>query len=138
MAETHGMNAAEVMEACADGVRAAERDTGVRANIIGILSRTYGIETCMKELDAILAHRDHIVAVDLAGDEAGYPADPVSYTHLTLPTVHKVSGLLFMTLAQSASDMGSAPLKIPPWWITWWPTISGWSPVQLQICTSVR
>ena len=66
MAESHGMDPAEVMEACADGVRAAERDTGVRVNIIGILSRTYGAETCMKELDAILAHRDHIVAVDLA------------------------------------------------------------------------
>jgi len=74
MAESHGMDPAEVMEACADGVRAAERDTGVRANIIGILSRTYGAETCMKELDAILAHRDHIVAVDLAGDELRYPA----------------------------------------------------------------
>lgn len=75
MAESHGMNPAEVMEACADGVRAAERDTGVRANIIGILSRTYGVEDCMKELDAILAHRDHIVGVDLAGDELRYPAD---------------------------------------------------------------
>lgn len=74
MAESHGMDPIEVMEACADGVRAAERDTGVRANIIGILSRTYGVETCMKELDAILAHRDHIVAVDLAGDEFQYPA----------------------------------------------------------------
>lgn len=74
MAETHGMDPAEVMEACADGIRAAERDTGVRANIIGILSRTYGVETCVKELDAILAHRDHIVAVDLAGDEQNFPA----------------------------------------------------------------
>jgi adenosine deaminase len=74
MAESHGMDPAEVMEACADGVRAAERDMGIRANIIGILSRTYGVETCMRELDAILAHRDHIVAVDLAGDEAGFPA----------------------------------------------------------------
>jgi len=74
MAETHAMDPAEVMEACADGIRAAECDTGVRANIIGILSRTYGVETCMQELDAILAHRDHIVAVDLAGDEARFPA----------------------------------------------------------------
>jgi adenosine deaminase len=74
MAESHGMDPAEVMEACADGVRAAERDTGVRANIIGILSRTYGVDACMKELDAILAHRDHIVGVDLAGDEHRYPA----------------------------------------------------------------
>jgi adenosine deaminase len=62
------------MEACADGIRAAERDTGVRANIIGILSRTYGVEACMEELDAILAHRDHIVAVDLAGNEPEFPA----------------------------------------------------------------
>ncbi len=74
MAQSHGMHPAEVMEACADGIRAAERDTGVRANIIGILSRTYGVEACMQELDAILAHRDHIVAVDLAGDEFNYPA----------------------------------------------------------------
>ena len=73
MAETHGMHPAEVMEACADGIRAGERDTGVRANIIGILSRTYGADICLQELDAILAHRDHIVAVDLAGDEAGFP-----------------------------------------------------------------
>jgi len=74
MADAHPMDPAEVMEACADGIRAAERDTGVRVNIIGILSRTYGTDICMKELDAILAHRDHIVGVDLAGDEVGYPA----------------------------------------------------------------
>jgi len=74
MAESHGMDPIEVMEACADGIRAAERDTGVRANIIGILSRTYGADICMRELDAILTHRDHIVGVDLAGDEYRYPA----------------------------------------------------------------
>ncbi len=74
MAQSHGMDPREVMEACADGVRAAERDTGIRANIIGILSRTYGVEACMQELEAILAHRDHIVAVDLAGDEQRFPA----------------------------------------------------------------
>jgi len=74
MAETHNMDPAGVMEACADGIRAAERDTGVRVNIIGILSRTYGVDVCMQELDAILAHRDHIVGVDLAGDEGRYPA----------------------------------------------------------------
>jgi adenosine deaminase len=74
MALSHNMNPHEVMEACADGVRSAERDTGIRANIIGGLSRTYGVEACMSELDAILAHRDDIVAVDLAGDEHRYPA----------------------------------------------------------------
>jgi len=74
MARTHNMHMVEVLEACADGVRAAEGDTGVRANIIGGLSRTYGVETCMRELEAILAVRDQVAAVDLAGDEGGFPA----------------------------------------------------------------
>jgi adenosine deaminase len=59
----------------ADGVVAGERDSGVRAQIIGILSRTYDAETCHHELDALLAHRDHLVAIDLAGDEEKFPAE---------------------------------------------------------------
>jgi adenosine deaminase len=74
MAETHGLDPAGVVEAVADGVVAAERDTGVRAQIIGIMSRTYDTETCHRELDALLAHRDHLVAIDLAGDEEKFPA----------------------------------------------------------------
>ncbi len=73
MAERHGLNPQEVMEACIDGVRAGERDTGTRANVIGILSRTNGVETCHKELEAILACKSDVIAVDLAGDEAGFP-----------------------------------------------------------------
>ena len=74
MAETHGLDPAGVVEAVADGVVAAERDTGVRAQIIGIMSRTYDTETCHRELDALLAHRDHLVGIDLAGDEEKFPA----------------------------------------------------------------
>lgn len=74
MAERHGLDPQAVVEACADGVRAAQRDCGVRAQLIGILSRTYGPDNCFKELDAILACSDDVVAVDLAGDEAGFPA----------------------------------------------------------------
>lgn len=74
MAERHGLNPQAVVEACVDGIEAAERDTGVKANAIGILSRSYGVETCYKELDAIVACKQNITAVDLAGDEAGYPA----------------------------------------------------------------
>lgn len=73
MGERHGLHAQEVMEACIDGVKAGERDTGTRANVIGILSRTYGPDVCKKELEAILACRDGVVAVDLAGDEARFP-----------------------------------------------------------------
>jgi adenosine deaminase len=74
MAETHGLAPEGVVEAIADGIRAAERDTGVRAQMIGIMSRTYDTDTCHRELDALLAHRDHLVAIDLAGDEARFPA----------------------------------------------------------------
>jgi adenosine deaminase len=75
MAESHGLDPAGVVEAVADGVVAAERDTGVRAQVIGIMSRTYDTETCHRELDALLAHRDHLVAIDLAGDEERFPAE---------------------------------------------------------------
>jgi adenosine deaminase len=74
MAETHGLDPAGVVEAVADGVVAAERDSGVRTQIIGIMSRTYDTETCHRELDALLSHGDHLVAIDLAGDEARFPA----------------------------------------------------------------
>ncbi len=74
MAETHGLDAAAVVEAVADGAEAGARDTGVGVKLIGILSRHYGPEVAHQELDALLAHRDHLVAVDLAGDEARFPA----------------------------------------------------------------
>lgn len=74
MSEAHDLDPAGVVEAVVDGVRSAERDTGVRAQLIGIMSRTYGPEICQRELDALLTHRDQLVAVDLAGDETNYPA----------------------------------------------------------------
>ncbi len=74
MAEPNGLSPAGVVEAVADGIVAGERDFGVRAQAIGILSRTYDTETCHHELDALLAHRDHLVAIDLAGDEERFPA----------------------------------------------------------------
>ncbi|MGD8383990.1 MAG: adenosine deaminase [Lysobacterales bacterium] len=74
MAQRHGLVPQEVVEACLDGISAGARDSGVRVNSIGILSRTYGAAACHRELDAILAHRDGFVALDLAGDESGFPA----------------------------------------------------------------
>ena len=74
MAEPHSLDMAEVIEGVAAGIAEGVETTGVRVNLIGILSRTYGAEIAMKELDALLAHREHFVALDLAGDEANYPA----------------------------------------------------------------
>ena len=51
------------------------RDLRVKANQIGILSRTYGPDGGRKELEALLQYKDRLVALDLAGDEAKQPGD---------------------------------------------------------------
>ncbi|OLQ86051.1 adenosine deaminase [Vibrio panuliri] len=75
MAMKHNLPVAGVVEAVVDGVKAGVRDFGIKANLIGIMSRTFGTEACQQELDAILTQKDHIVAVDLAGDELGQPGE---------------------------------------------------------------
>ncbi len=74
MAETHRLDPSQVVEAVADGVRAGAQDTGVKANLIGIISRTYGPNVAWKELGALLPHHEHIRGLDLAGDEQNWPA----------------------------------------------------------------
>ncbi len=74
MAEPHGLDPARVAAAVVEGAAAGAQATGVQVNLIGILSRTYGPEIAMKELEALLTQREHIVALDLAGDEANFPA----------------------------------------------------------------
>lgn len=73
MAMKHKLPVAGVVEAVVDGVEAGIRDFGVKANLIGIMSRTFGTDACQQELDGILTQKDKIVAVDLAGDELGQP-----------------------------------------------------------------
>jgi adenosine deaminase len=73
MARSHGLNPEGVVEAVADGVEAARQKLGLEARLIGILSRTFGPEVATVELEALLAHRDRITALDLAGDEALWP-----------------------------------------------------------------
>ncbi len=75
MAMKHQLPIAGVVEAVIDGVQAGIKDFGIKANLIGIMSRTFGSEACQQELDAILSHKDKIVAVDLAGDELGQPGE---------------------------------------------------------------
>ncbi|MEI8672359.1 adenosine deaminase [Vibrio sp. SA48] len=75
MAMKHNLPLAGVVEAVVDGVRTGVRDFGIQANLIGIMSRTFGTEACQQELNAILTQKDNIVAVDLAGDELGQPGD---------------------------------------------------------------
>ncbi len=75
MAEPHGLNPAGVVEAVVEGCEQAAREVGMRVNLIGILSRTYGPEVAHRELEALLSQRDRLVGLDLAGDEARFPAE---------------------------------------------------------------
>src|SRR5437016_11610023 len=74
MAEPHALDPEAVVAAVIEGAAEGSAATGVRVNLIGILSRTYGAEIAHKELAALLSHRSHLVALDLAGDEANFPA----------------------------------------------------------------
>jgi adenosine deaminase len=74
MAEPNGLDPREVIEGVVQGIAEGVEATGVRVNLIGILSRTYGAEIAHQELEALLAYRQHFVALDLAGDEANFPA----------------------------------------------------------------
>ena len=73
MAMTHNLPVAGVVEAVIDGIRAGCQQHNIDVRLTGIMSRTFGEEACLQELEGLLAHRDHITALDLAGDELGFP-----------------------------------------------------------------
>ncbi|MFL7027476.1 adenosine deaminase [Enterovibrio norvegicus] len=75
MAMKHNLPVQGVVEAVIDGVQAGSQDFGVKTNLIGIMSRTFGVDACMQELDALFSLKQHLVAVDLAGDELGQPGE---------------------------------------------------------------
>lgn len=74
MAEPHSLDPAAVTEAVCDGAAAGERDFGLRTQLIGIISRTYGPQVGWQELQALLTQKERIAGLDLAGDEAHFPA----------------------------------------------------------------
>ncbi|MGL5005972.1 MAG: adenosine deaminase [Plesiomonas sp.] len=84
MAMKHNLPLQGVVEAVIDGITQGQKDFTVQANLIGILSRTFGTVACQQELDALLACRQHLVAIDLAGDELGQPGE------LFVPHFHQV------------------------------------------------
>ena len=113
MAMKHNLPITGVVEAVVDGVQAGMRDFGIRANLIGIMSRTFGTEACQRELNAILSQKDHIVAVDLAGDELGQPGDRF-ITHFTQVkdaglnvTVHAGEAAGAESMWQAIRDLGA-------------------------------
>jgi adenosine deaminase len=74
MAKAHNLAIQQVVEAVVAGCKAGSKEYGLTVNLIGILSRSYGEAICHQELQALLGAKDDIVALDLAGDEKGFPA----------------------------------------------------------------
>lgn len=75
MAQAHQLDPNLVTQSVLEGVEDGRRDFGIPVGLIGILSRTYGVETAMRELDIILSYRDSITGIDLAGDEIHFPGE---------------------------------------------------------------
>lgn len=75
MARQHGLDPAKVVEAVVAGVAEGRQRHRIGVKLIGILSRTFGPEACRIELEALLSQRQHLVALDLAGDEKNWPAE---------------------------------------------------------------
>lgn len=74
MAKNYSLVLEQVVEAVVAGCQAGSLAYGIPVNLIGILSRSYGEKSCMQELNALLTAKDSLCALDLAGDEKGYPA----------------------------------------------------------------
>jgi adenosine deaminase len=73
MALPHALDPAAVTAVVLEGLDEGSRVTGLPVGAIGVLSRTYGVEACREELDALLTRADRIIALDLAGDELNFP-----------------------------------------------------------------
>jgi len=114
MAQSQGLHPQGVVEAVVDGIKSATKDADIKANLIGILSRTYGVKTCQHELDALLAFKNDLVAVDLAGDEIGYPGElfvdhfkQVRDAYLAV-TVHAGEALGAASIWQALNELGAS------------------------------
>lgn len=75
MAQAHNLPINDVVAAVIDGVKQGVAQYPVKINLIGILSRTFGVNNCQIELAALLEYKQHLVAIDLAGDEYNFPGD---------------------------------------------------------------
>lgn len=114
MAQSQGLHPQGVVEAVVDGIKSATKEADIKANLIGILSRTYGVKTCQHELDALLAFKNDLVAVDLAGDEIGYPGElfvdhfkQIRDAYLAV-TVHAGEALGAPSIWQALNELGAS------------------------------
>jgi adenosine deaminase len=73
MADPHSLDLVGVVESVIEGVNQGREDFNISVNLIGIISRTYGPDRGWQELEALLEYKEHIRALDLAGDEINFP-----------------------------------------------------------------
>ena len=73
MAKPNNLDPAGVVASIVEGIQEARKITQTKVNLIGIISRTFGPEIGFFELNALLSHKDDLVGLDLAGDEANFP-----------------------------------------------------------------
>jgi adenosine deaminase len=75
LAREQGFSFDQVTTWVSSAVAQAQRDCGVRTNLILQIGRDENLDTAFQIADVALAHRsDSVVGLDLAGDETGYPA----------------------------------------------------------------
>ncbi len=75
LARAQGFSLDEVTGWVCGAVASAQRDCGLRVNLILQIGRDENLDTASQIADVALAHRsDGVVGLDLAGDEARYPA----------------------------------------------------------------
>lgn len=72
IAMSHNLPIEAVVEAIIEGVSLGRKKFNTKINLIGILSRTFGVKHCQSELNALLTYKDDLVAIDLAGDEYNF------------------------------------------------------------------
>jgi adenosine deaminase len=67
-----GLDPDNVIEAVSDAICGARLP--IEVGLIGIVIRDEGPDSALSQVRRMLRHKDALVGVDLAGDEAGYPA----------------------------------------------------------------
>ena len=75
MAQPHQLDPTGVVESVLLGLEEGREKYDIQVNAIGIISRTYGPDQGWNELEALLAYKDQIQALDLAGDEVNFPGE---------------------------------------------------------------
>lgn len=74
IAHETGLAAEAVIDAVSDAVAERSKKRGLPVGLIGIVVRHLGAESAEQQMSTLLSRKESFCAVDLAGDEANFPA----------------------------------------------------------------